>query len=73
MKTLWEKLSEENKTNLKNIKHEYPAIVKKLITVLKQKVNWTDLTIIETMHLFIALEIKEFIFITPLENLFYGN
>jgi hypothetical protein len=73
MKTLYEKLTEVNKTKLENYKEQYPTIVKNLIQALQTKVSWIDLRVIEMMHLFDALEVKDFNFITPLDNIFYGK
>jgi hypothetical protein len=73
METLYEKLTQENKTKLENYKEQYPSIANNLIQALQTKVSWIDLRVIEMMHLFDALEIKDFNFITPLDNLFYGN
>ena len=73
MKTLYEKLTEENKTKLENYKEQYPTIANNLIQALQTKVSWIDLRVIEMMHLFDALEVKDFNFVTPLDNLFYGN
>lgn len=73
METLYEKLTEENKTKLKNYKEQYPTIANNLIQALQTKVSWIDLRVIEMMHLFDALEVKEFEFITPLDNIFYGK
>jgi hypothetical protein len=73
MKTLYEKLTEENKTKLENYKEQYPTIANNLIQALQTKVSWIDLRVIEMMHLFDALEVKDFEFITPLDNIFYGK
>lgn len=73
METLYEKLTEENKTKLENYKEQYPTIANNLIQALQTKVSWIDLRVIEMMHLFDALEVKEFEFITPLDNIFYGK
>jgi len=69
MKTLYQKLSPANRSKLdsKTEKNYF------LIQALKQKIAWSDLRIYEMMQLFEALEIKEFNFITPLDNLFYGK
>lgn len=69
MKTLWEKLSPANRSKLdgKTEKHYF------LIQTLKTKVAWTDLRAYEMMQLFEALEVKDFNFINPLDNLFYGK
>lgn len=67
MKTLYEKLSQENKLKLA----AYTPI--DLVMVLTKEVAWTNLRVIEIMHLFDALEVKEFHFVTPLDDLFYGN
>jgi hypothetical protein len=73
METLYEKLTQENKTKLENYKEQYPSIANNLIQALQTKVSWIDLRVIEMMHLFDALEVKEFNFINPLDNLFYGK
>ena len=73
METLYEKLTEVNKTKLENYKEQYPTIANNLIQALQTKVSWIDLRVIEMMHLFDALEVKEFEFITPLDNIFYGK
>lgn len=67
MKTLYEKLTQENKLKLA----AYTPI--DLVMVLTKEVAWTNLRVIEIMHLFNALEVKDFNFVTPLDNLFYGN
>lgn len=73
METLYEKLTEVNKTKLENYKEQYPTIANNLIQALQTKVSWIDLRVIEMMHLFDALEVKDFEFITPLDNIFYGK
>lgn len=73
METLYEKLTEVNKTKLENYKEQYPTIANNLIQALQTKVSWIDLRVIEMMHLFYALEVKNFEFITPLDNIFYGK
>ena len=73
MKNLWQKLSEENRIKLENYKKHHPNNAKTLIEILKTKVSWIDLRVIEMMHLFNALEVKDFNFVTPLDNIFYGN
>jgi len=69
MKNLWDKLSEKNRNKLdgKTEKHYF------LIQTLKAEVAWTELKVIDMMHLFEALEINEFNYILPLDNLFYGK
>lgn len=69
MENLWQKLSPANKTKLddKTEKNYF------LIQILKEKVAWTDLRVYEMMQLFEALEVKDFNFIKPLDNLFYGK
>lgn len=67
MKTLYEKLSQENKLKLAAYtSHD-------LVMVLTKEVAWANLRVIEMMHLFDALEVKDFNFVTPLDNLFYGK
>ena len=69
MKTLYEKLSPANRKKLddKTEKNYF------LIQTLKSQVAWTELKVIDMMYLFDALEVKEFMFVTPLDNLFYGK
>ncbi len=71
MKTLWDKLSEENRNKLKKYKEQHPTIANNLIMDLKIKISWIDLKVIEMMHLFDALAVKDFNFVTPLDNIFY--
>jgi hypothetical protein len=73
METLYEKLTQENRNKLENYKEQYPSIANNLIQALQTKVSWIDLRVIEMMHLFDALEVKDFEFITPLDNIFYGK
>jgi hypothetical protein len=67
MKTLWEKMSEENRNKIQVSDIGY------LIEALQKKVAWSDLRVFELMQLFEALEINEFNFIHPLDNIFYGK
>ena len=73
MKTLWEKMSEQDRVKLQNYKNEFPTIATVLIKTLQEKVAWSDLRVFELMRLFEALEINEFNFITPLDKIFYGK
>ena len=73
MKTLWEKMSEQDRVKLQNYKEKYPTIADKLIVSLKAEVSWAQLKVIELMQLFEALEINEFNFINPLDKIFYGK
>jgi hypothetical protein len=66
MKTLWQKLSEVNRLKLVG----YTSY--NLVIVLTTEVAWTNLKVIEMMHLFEALEVKDFNFVTPLNDLFYA-
>ena len=73
MATLWEKMSEQDRNKLHNYKREFPTISTVLIQSLQTKVAWSDLRVFELMQLFEALEINEFYFINPLDQIFYGK
>lgn len=72
MKTLWQKLSKENKTKLKETKRLYPATANNLINALKSEVAWTSLKMEHVMYLLQETNSKRFD-INPLDNLFYDN
>ena len=72
MKTLWQKLSKENKTKLKETKRLYPTTASNLINALKSEVAWTSLKMEHVMYLLQETNSKRFD-INPLDNLFYGN
>ena len=69
MESLWVKMSQKDRSKIKPI-NEQKAF---LIDTLQTKVAWSDLKVFELMQLFEALEINEFNFINPLDNIFYGK
>lgn len=69
MESLWRKMSQKDRSKIKPI-NEQKAF---LIDTLQTKVAWSDLKVTEMMQLFEALEINEFNFINPLDNIFYGK
>lgn len=72
MKTLWQKLSLENKSKLLLFKQEYPYIDIKLITKLEEEVSFTNLSVEDAYRLLQETTGKE-ITITNLSELFYDN
>jgi hypothetical protein len=69
MESLWRKMSQKDRSKIKPI-NEQKAF---LIDTLQRKVAWSDLKVFELMQLFEALEINEFNFINPLDQIFYGK
>jgi hypothetical protein len=49
--TLFERLSEENKTKLEILKLKYSNLGDDLIKTLKEKTAWTELTVYDANHL----------------------
>ena len=72
MKTLWEKLSEENKGKLLLYKQEYPYSGSKLITTLETEISCMKLSVEDAYRLLQETSGKE-ITITNLNELFYEN
>lgn len=72
MKTLYEKLSEENKSKLLLYKQQYPYSGIKLITKLEEEVSFTNLSVENAYRLLQETTGKE-ITITNLNELFYEN
>jgi hypothetical protein len=72
MKTLWQKLSEENKGKLLLFKQQYPYSGIKLITILEQEVSFLSLSVENAYRLLQETTGKE-ITITNLNELFYEN
>lgn len=71
MKTLWEKLSEENKCKLLLYKQQYTYSGMALITKLKEEVSFTNLSVENAYRLLQETTGKE-ITITNLNELFYA-
>jgi hypothetical protein len=69
MKTLYQKLSKENKTKLKETKKLYPATATNLINALKSEVAWTSLKMEHALYLLQETNSKRFD-INPLTDLF---
>jgi hypothetical protein len=72
MKTLWDKLSEENKKKLEETKRLYPTTATNLINALKSEVAWTSLKMEHVMYLLQDTNSKRFD-INPLTDLFDGK
>lgn len=72
MKTLWEKLSLENKSKLLLFKQQYPYSGIKLITKLEEEISFTNLSVEDAYRLLQETSGKE-ITITNLNELFYDN
>jgi hypothetical protein len=69
MKTLWQKLSEENRNKFKETKRLYPTIATNLIDALKSEVAWTSLKMEHVLYLLQETNSKRFD-INPLTDLF---
>jgi hypothetical protein len=72
MKTLWQRLSKENKAKLKETKRLSPAITNKLIEALKIEVGFTQLKLEQVIFLLQVTNQKRFD-INPLIDLFDGK
>jgi hypothetical protein len=72
MKTLWEKLSEENKSKLEVLKLDYPTLFGGLIETLKKTTSWTELTVYDANTLLQETSEKD-LSINNLNDLFYEN
>jgi hypothetical protein len=72
MKNLWQKLSEENRTKLENLKLEYPTLGSNLIKTLKEQTAWSELTVYDAGIILRETSGKDLI-INDLYNLFYDN
>ena len=72
MKNLWQKLSEENRTKLENLKLQYPTLGSNLIKTLKEQTAWSELTVYDAGIILRETSGKDLI-INDLYNLFYDN
>ena len=72
MKNLWQKLSEENRTKLENLKLEYPTLGSNLIKTLKEQTAWSELTVYDAGIILRETSGKDLI-INDLNDLFYDN
>jgi hypothetical protein len=72
MKTLWEKLSAENKSKLEVLKLDYPTSFGGLIETLKKTTSWIELTVYDANTLLQETSEKD-LSINDLHDLFYEN
>jgi hypothetical protein len=72
MKNLWQKLSEENRTKLENLKLQYPALGSNLISTLEQEMVWVNLKIYDAGIILQETSEKE-LSVNNLNDLFNGN
>jgi hypothetical protein len=72
MKTLWEKLSDENKSKLEFLKLDYPTLFGGLIETLKKTTSWIELTVYDANTLLQETSGKD-LSINNLNDLFYEN
>jgi hypothetical protein len=73
MKTLWERLSEENQLILLENQIIYPTLYSSIILNLKNTYGWTNLSVAEAHHLVKDLTKYDKDFITILDKLFNNN
>jgi hypothetical protein len=69
MKTLWDKLSEENKKKLEVSKLQFPALFGGLINTLKEQTAWTELKVYDA-NILLSETIGKEISINNLYDLF---
>lgn len=70
MKTLWERLSEEQHLVLLKQQKNYPSLYGSIITELKNNLAWTNLTVDTANHLIEDLTKRRKDFIDDLYNIF---
>ena len=70
MKTLWERLSEEQQLVLLKQQKNYPSLYGSIITELKNNLAWTNLTVDTANHLIEDLTKRRKDFIDDLYNIF---
>lgn len=73
MKTLWERLSEENQLILLENQITYPTLYGSIISNLKNTYGWTNLNVSDAHNLVQDLTKYEKDFITILDELFNNN
>jgi hypothetical protein len=73
MKTLWERLSEENKLILLENQKTYPTLYGSIISNLKNTFGWTNLSVSDAHNLVQDLTNYDKDFITILDELFNNN
>ena len=70
MKTLWERLSEENRFKLENQKTIYPTITKDLIDELKNNFSYVDLKFESVIYLVQELTKEDKGWVVLIDNIF---
>ena len=70
MKTLWERLSKENRLKLENQKNLYPTITKDLIDELKTTFSYTDLKFESVIFLVQELTKEDKGWVVLIDNIF---
>ncbi len=70
MKTLWERLSEEQHLVLLEQQKNYPSLYGSIIAELKNNLGWTNLTVDTANHLIEDLTKRRKNFIDDLYNIF---
>ena len=70
MKTLWERLSEEQHLVLLKQQKNYPSLYGSIIAELKNNLSWTNLTVDTANHLIEDLTKRRKDFIDDLYNIF---
>jgi len=73
MKTLWDRLSEENQLILLENQITYPTLYGSIISNLKNTFGWTNLNVSDAHHLVQDLTKYDKDFITILDELFNNN
>jgi hypothetical protein len=73
MKTLWDRLSEENQLILLQNQKTYPTLYSSIILNLKNTYGWTNLSVSDAHHLVQDLTNYDKDFITILDKLFNNN
>lgn len=70
MKTLWDRLSEDNRKKIESNRTMYPTIIKQLIAELQEKVTYTDLRFESVIFLVQELTKENRDFVVLIDNLF---
>ena len=73
MKTLWDRLSEENQLILLQNQKTYPTLYSSIVSNLKNTFGWTNLSVSDAHHLVQDLTKYDKDFITILHELFNNN
>ena len=70
MKTLWKRLSEDNRLKIQNQKNLYPTITRKLIEELETKYTYTDLKFESVIYLVQELTDENRDYVILIDNMF---